>query len=182
MARRFNKTDKRDLGQILKLWQESEGTEVIDFKACTKFAIENDLYDKPPITTEQQCEADLRKFVKRATYLNARGEKIRIYGSARLSYKGEQLPLFYVDMRIAKPDVAKDVFDQNYARIRNDVRRHSIEKQSYDDFNPYAAQLPFYDYNFTRDADDARLTGEYDDSYDDEDPDTDSDSDTDSDD
>ena len=169
MAKSFKKD--LDLGEILRLWQEeAEDTEVIDFKAATKFAIDNDLYNKPPITTEQQCEADLRRYVKRATYLNERREKIRIYGSVRIKDEAEQMTFqFYVDMRIAKPSVAKDVFDQNYARIRNDVRRHSIEKQSYDDFNPYAAQLPFYDYNFTQDAEDARLTGEYDDSYDDDD-------------
>ena len=175
------KTEALDLLEILKLWQEAEDTEVIDFKAASKFAVDNNLYQKEPISTEKQCEADLRRVVKRATYKNARGEKIRVYGAARLSYKGEQLPLFYVDMRIAKPDVAKDVFDHNYERIRNDVRRHSIEKQSYDDFNPYAAQLSFYDYNFNQDADDARLTGEYDDSYDENDDlGTDSDSDPDS--
>lgn len=168
MAKKLKKTETMDLLEILKLWQEEEHTEVIDFKAVTKFAIENDLYQKEPISTERQCEADLRRVVKRATYRNARGEKIRIYGSVRLTYQGEQLPLEYVDMRISKPDIAKDVFDQNYARIKNDVRRHSVEKQSYDDFNMYAAQLPFYDYNFNQDADDARLTGTYDDSYNDD--------------
>lgn len=176
MAKKLNKTETMDLLEILRLWQESEDTEVIDFKAATKFAIDNDLYQKEPISTEKQCEADLRRVVKRATYKNARGEKIRIFGAVRLTYQGEQLPLEYVDMRIVKPEIAKDVFDQNYARIKSDVRRHSIEKQSYDDYNPFQTQLPFYDYNFNQDAADARLTGEYDDSYEeDEDKDLDSD-------
>lgn len=176
-------TDTQDLLKILSDWQAENDTNVIDFKACSVWANETGRYQKPPIPPEKQCEAELRRVVKRATYTNARGEKIRIYGAARLSYLGEQLPLFYVDMRIAKPDVAKDVFDHNYERIKNDVRRHSIEKQSYDDFNPYAAQLPFYDYDFNQSAEDARMTGEYDDSYeeDDLDPDSDSDSDPDSD-
>lgn len=151
---------------ILQLWQKEFGTEVIDFKAAARWATENNLYQKEPISPEKQCETDMRRAVKRATYLNARNEKIRIYGATRLTYEGEQLPLFYVDMRIAKPDVAKDVFDHNFQRIANDVRRHSIEKRSYDDFNPYEAMLPFYDYDFNAQAEAGRLTGQYDDSYD----------------
>lgn len=40
--------------------------------------------------------------------------------------------------------------------------------QSYDDNNRYGATLPLFDYNFNHVAADARMTREYDDSYDDD--------------
>jgi hypothetical protein len=64
--------------------------------------------------------------------------------------------------------VVKDAFTQSWEGIANDVKRHSIEKQSYDLNNAYGASLPMFDYNFNQVAEEARLSGEYDDSYTDE--------------
>lgn len=165
MAARVTKT----MTDILKLWQNKHHTNEMDFKAASIWAVSQGLYDKPPISKEQRCENDLRRAVKRATWINPQGNKVRIYGAVQLKYKGELLPFEFVDMRVAKPEIAKDVFDQDLDRIKNDVKRHSVEKQSYDDNNPYHATLPLYDYDLNPVADEARMTGEYDDSFDEDD-------------
>ncbi len=153
---------------ILKRWQEAHGNAVINFKAASAWAKENNLYDREPISAEKQCENDMRIAVRRAHYTDPQNRKVRIYGAAKLKYEGEQLPLIYVDMRTANPDVAKDVFDLKHNGMKNDVRRHSIEKQSYDDNNPYRATLEPYDYNFNDVAEDARLSGTYEEPEEDE--------------
>jgi len=60
----------------------------------------------------------------------------------------------------------EEAFRQSLDAIKNDVRRHAIEKHSYDLNNIYNATLPLFDYNFNQVAEDAMMTGEYDDTYD----------------
>lgn len=58
-----------------------------------------------------------------------------------------------------------EVFEQDLGAIKNYVKRHSIEKHSYDLNNIYNATLPLFDYDFTQVAQDAMMSGEYDDTY-----------------
>ena len=58
-----------------------------------------------------------------------------------------------------------EVFKQDLDVIKNHVKRHSIEKHSYDLNNIYNATLPLFDYDFRQVAEEAMLTGEYDDTY-----------------
>ncbi len=74
-----------------------------------------------------------------------------------------------VDPRTAKPDQMYEAFQQSLSAIKNDVKRHSIETNSYDLNNIYNATLPMFDYDFNQVAADAKLTGEYDDNYEDDD-------------
>ncbi len=159
----------KKLGDVIRVWQNQHHTEEIDYKAITKWAISQGYYDKEPITREQQCEADLRRAVKNATWIDPQGRKVRIYGIPRIVFEDEVLTLSPVDMRITKPEMAKNVQDANFEGIGNDVRRHSIETESYNDNNPYSAQLPLYDYDFNAIAEEARMTGEYNDNYDEDD-------------
>lgn len=159
---------------LIRLWQNLHKTEEVDYGAITKWAIEKGYYEKTPPTQEELCEADLRRAVKKATWVNPRGEKIRIYGIPRLVFEGEVLTSAPVDMRYAKPEIAKNVQDANYQGIENDVKRHSIETRSYNENNPYQERLPLYDYNFNVAATEALTTGQhnasfdYDDSFDEE--------------
>lgn len=154
--------------KLIQLWQNLHNTNEIDYKAISDWAVEKGYYKKKPITAEEQCEADLRKAVKHATYKDPQERKVRIFGIPRIEFEGEMLTLSPVDMRVAKPDIAKNVFESNYKGIANDVKRHSIEKQSYDNNNPYGATLPMFDYNFNQVAAEAVMTGQYDDSYNEE--------------
>ena len=164
-AKRVNKSKKAT--EILKLYQNKYNTTEVPYEEIVKFAKDNNLIgDVAPITTEQQLEADLRRVVKRATWKNPQGKEVRIYGIPRIMFEDEVLTLSPVDMRYAKPDIAEIVQNANFKGIENDVRRHSIETQSYNDNNFFGATLPFYDYNLNHIADEARMTGEYDDSYD----------------
>jgi hypothetical protein len=141
---------------LIRLWQNLNNTEEIDYTAIKKWA------DKTPPTLEEMCEADLRRAVKKATWINPRGEKVRIYGIPRIIFEDEVLTLAPVDMRYAKPEMAKNVQDANYKGIGNDVKRHSIETRSYNENNPYGTDLlPFYDYDFNPSAQEALTTGQY---------------------
>lgn len=162
-------TQTRTSIKIMQLWQNLNNTDDIDYKAISAWAVEQGYYKKKPITAEEQCEADLRKAIKHATYKDPQGHKVRIFGIPRVEFEGEILTLSPQDMRYAKPEIAQNVFELNYKGIANDVKRHSIEKQSYDDNNPYGATLPLFDYDFNQVAANAVMTGQYDDTYDEED-------------
>ena len=98
------------------------------------------------------------------------GNKVRTTHAIR-NYKGEQLELpgtIWIDVRTAKPDLVQEVFQQEWDGVANYVKRHAIETQSYDRNNPYGATLLPFEYDFTAQAEDAKMSGEYDDSYDDD--------------
>ena len=78
-------------------------------------------------------------------------------------------------MRIGKPDMVHEAFTASWKGIGNDVKRHSIEKHSYDLNNAYGAILPMFNYDFTKQAEEARMTGEYDDTFNEEEDNEDSD-------
>jgi hypothetical protein len=159
-------TKSRTSIKLIQLYQNLHNTNEIDYKAISDWAVEEGYYKKKPISAEEQCEADLRRAVKHASYTDPQGHKVRIFGIPRIEFEGEMLTLSPVDMRVAKPEIAQNVFDSNYKGIANDVKRHSIEKQSYDDNNPYGAILPMFDYDFNQVAADAVMTGQYDDNFD----------------
>jgi hypothetical protein len=111
---------------------------------------------------------DIRRALQGATYIDAQGNEVRSKHALR-QLVGDQMELLpitvYVDPRTAKPDQMKDVFQQSWEGIANDVKRHAIEKQSYDLNNPYSVTLDLFDYDFTKLADEAKMSGKYDDNY-----------------
>ena len=151
--------------EIAEDWKIEHGVEEIDIDRATDWAIETGRYQRDPISRKQQCRQDMLKALQRQKYKDPQGREVRAHHAVTMTWEGEQLTLF-VDARIAKPAVMKQVFEQNYERIVNDVKRHCIEKESYDDNNPYGEQLPLFNYDFNAYADEARLSGEYDDSDD----------------
>ena len=155
------------LYEIMDQWSAEHGGAPIDVDAAADYAIANHLYERPPITEKQQCMQEMRRVLSAATYIDAQGNKVRAKHALR--YIGQQMTLpmtVYVDPRVAQPEVMSGVFEQNLDRIRNDVRRHAIEKQSYDLNNPYGATLPLFNYDLTQVAEEAVMTGQYNDSGD----------------
>ena len=156
---------------IMQEWAIEAGADAIDVDRASDWAIAKGRYRRIPISTKQQCMQDMRRSLQQSTYADPQGNKVRTMHAVR-NYLGEQLTL-WVDVRTAKPDLMQQAFEQSHSGIANDVKRHSIEKQSYDLNNPYGVTLPAFDYDFNQHAEDARMSGEYDDSYDEDDPEND---------
>lgn len=158
---------------IMEDWAAERGTDLIDVDQASDWAIATNRYQRVPMTMKQQCMRDMRRALQHAMYTDPQGNKVRTKHAIK-GWLGEQLPL-YIDIRTARPDMATEAFKQSYNGIENDVKRHAIEKQSYDLNNLYGATLPLFDYDFNALAEVARASGEYDDSYDDESEDDDTD-------
>lgn len=153
--------------EIADVWADKQGASAIDAEAAADFALENKLYDRQPPTQRELCIRDMRRALQQAKFIDAQGNEVRSKHALR-TFVGEQLDLpiiVYVDPRTAKPDPMFEAFKQNLEAIKNDVERHAIEKHSYDLNNIYNATLPLFDYDFTRVAEDAKMTGKYDDTY-----------------
>lgn len=156
------------LNDIMEEWASAHGTDTIDVDQAAEWAVRTGRYQREPISAEKQCKQDMRRALQQDNYLDPQGNKVRTKHAVK-NYKGQQTSL-WVDVRIGKPAIVKEAFEQSWQGIANDVKRHSIEKQSYDLNNAYGATLPLFDYNFNQQAEDARMSGEYDDSYNDDDP------------
>lgn len=151
---------------IAEEWAEQEGAGAIDVEAAADYALTRKLYDRQPPTQRELCIRDMRRALQQAKYVDAQGNEVRAKHALRIVGEQLELPIIvYVDPRTAKPDQMFEVFNQNLEAIKNDVRRHAIEKQSYDLNNIYNATLPLFDYDFKQVAEDAMMTGEYDDNY-----------------
>lgn len=162
-----------DMNGIMDEWAKENGTDMIDVDQAAEWAVVTGRYHRDPISPEKQCKQDMRKALQQATYKDPQGNKVRTKQPVR-GWKEQQTTL-WVDVRIGKPDLVHEAFTQNWNGMVNDVKRHAIEKQSYDLNNPYGALLPGFDYNFNQQADEAKMSGEYDDSYNDEEDNNDSD-------
>ena len=153
--------------EMLKIadeWAAKSGASAIDVEAAADYALKHKRYDRPAPTQREMCIRDMRLALQQAKFVDAQGNEVR----ARLALRiiGEQLELpgiVYIDPRTAKPDRMLEVFRQNWEGIQNHVKRHAIEKQSYDLNNVYNATLPMFNYDFTQAAEEAKMTGKYDD-------------------
>jgi hypothetical protein len=156
-----------ELVRIAHEWAEQEGASAIDAEAAADYALEHKRYDRQPPTQRELCIRDMRRALQQAKFTDAQGNVVRAKHALRIVGEQLELPItiVYVDPRTAKPDQMCEAFKQSLEAIKNDVRRHSIEKRSYDLNNIYNATLPLFDYDFRQVAEDAMLTGEYDDTY-----------------
>ena len=153
--------------EMLKIadeWAEAQGASAIDVEAAVDYALKRKLYDRPAPTQREMCIRDMRRALQQAKFIDAQGNEVRAKHALRIVGEQMDLPIIvYVDPRTAKPDQMYEVFQQNLEAIKNDVKRHAIEKQSYDLNNVYNAMLPLFDYDFRQIAEDAKMTGKYDD-------------------
>lgn len=173
MATSFN----QQMFSIMEDWAAQHGTDIIDVDRAADWALATNRYQRLPMSIKQQCMVDMRRALQQATYTDPQGNKVRSKHAVK-GWLGQQLT-FWIDPRTAKPDVMMEAFKQTYNGIGNDVKRHAIEKQSYDLNNLYGATLPLFDYDFNALADVARASGEYDDSYDENKPEDDNNDDLD---
>jgi hypothetical protein len=152
--------------EIAHEWAELEGASAIDAEAAADYALKKRLYQRQPPTQRELCIRDMRRALQQAKYTDAQGNEVRAKHALRIVGEQMELPIIvYVDPRTAKPDLMEQAFQQSLDAIKNDVRRHAIEVKSYDLNNIYNATLPLFDYDFTQVAEDAKMTGEYDDTY-----------------
>jgi hypothetical protein len=159
-----------EMVQIAHEWAEQAGAAAIDAVAAADYAIKHKLYQRQPPTQLELCIRDMRRALQQAKFTDAQGNIVRAKHALRVV--GEQMEfsfVVYIDPRTAKPDQMYEEFKQSLDAIQNDVKRHSIEKHSYDLNNIYNATLPLFDYDFNQVAEDAKMSGEYDDSYEEDD-------------
>ena len=159
-----------DMVKIAEEWQEREGASAIDAEAAADYALKTRQYDRQPPTQRELCIRDMRHALQHVKYVDAQGNEVRAKHALKIVGEQMSLPIIvYVDPRTAKPGPMEEAFRQSLDAIKNDVRRHAIEKRSYDLNNIYNATLPLFDYNFNQVAEDAMMTGEYDDTYEEDD-------------
>jgi hypothetical protein len=152
--------------RIADEWAKREGASAIDPEAAADYALKRRLYDRQPPTQRELCIRDMRRALQQAKYVDAQGNEVRAKHALKIVGEQLELPIIvYVDPRTAKPDQMLEVFTQNLEAIKNDVKRHSIEKHSYDLNNIYNATLPLFNYDFRQVAEEAKMTGKYDDNY-----------------
>ena len=119
-----------------------------------------------PFCKRELCIRDMRRALQQAKYVDAQGNEVRAKHALKIVGEQLELPIIvYIDPRTAKPDQMHEAFSQSLDAIKNDVKRHSIEKHSYDLNNIYNATLPLFDYDFRLVAEEAKMTGKYNDDY-----------------
>lgn len=162
-------------GQIVE-WAEKEGIEEIEVEPFSDYAIAHKLPLRPPLTLKQQTMKDVATALQKKTYIDPQGNKVRTKHAVRIAQPDlPHMPprIEYVDSQTGKPDLMEMAMDQSYEGLENYVKRHAIETQSYNLNSPYQRKLRDYNYDFRAVAQDARMTGKYNDEWDDDNDDLD---------
>jgi hypothetical protein len=155
-----------EMVRIAQEWAEQSGAAAIDAVAAADYAITHKLYQRQAPTQRELCIRDMRRALQQAKFPDAQGHVVRAKHALKVIGEQTGFPfIVYVDPRTAKPDQMYEAFNQSLEAIKNDVKRHSIEKHSYDLNNIYNATLPLFNYDFSSIAEEAKMTGEYDDNY-----------------
>lgn len=157
-------SQKHTVAKAIQYWQNKNHTHEVDYDAVREFIKKEKILDIQPITVDEQIDGLLRQAVRTETWKTRRGRRVRTYGVPRGLFEGEMITLPPVDMRYAKPDIARTIFDANYEGGVSNFRRVAIELDEYNDYNLFNATLPDYDWNITEAVSEARLK-EYDDSF-----------------
>ena len=161
------------VSKAIQLWQNKNHTHEIDYEALVEFIKkEKILPDIRPITEDEQIDSLVRKVVRTETWKTSRGRRVRKYGVPRWLLEGEMVTLPPTDMRYAKPEIAKSVFDANFEGGVNSLKRVAIELDEYNDYNLFNATLPDYDWDITDAVQEERFKP-YDDSFNESDLDKD---------
>ncbi len=149
----------------MQQWKETHNAPAVLLKPAAEWAVKEKLFQGKAISVEEQCEREMRRALQQQRYTDPQGRRPRTKLAVKMEYEGEQQTL-WVDVRFDKPVLIEKGFEQNHERIENDVKRESMEMQSFNDNNKYGYQLTLFDYNMNQLAEDSRMSGEYDDSYD----------------
>jgi len=156
----------RKLEDIMQQWKEEHNAPAVLLKLAAEWAVKNNLFQGKPISVEEQCEREMRRVLQQQRYTDPQGRNPRTKLAVKIEYEGRQQTL-WVDVRYDKPVLIETAFEQNHKRIENDVKRESMEVQSFNDNNKFGYQMKLFDYNLNPIANDARSSGVYDDTYDD---------------
>jgi hypothetical protein len=160
-------SDSQNALLLLKYWQNKNKTEEMNYAAASKWADDEGLYTKPPISRQERCEAEMRRAVRRATHINPQGTSVKTYGSLPLFDDLGNRSYIQIDMRTAKPEDAKAVLDDDFYGMANDVRSHYTQWESYNDNNLFSAFIEPYEYNFNNVV--SNTDAVYDDSFNEDD-------------
>jgi hypothetical protein len=152
------------LYRLIVEWAEREGVEDVEVEAFSDYAIANNVPLRPPVTQKQQTMRDVRRALQTKHYVDEQGNKVRERHAVKI-YQPDlpNMPprIEYINPRTSRPVKMELAMDQSYEGVVNYVRRHAIEKQSYDLNNAYDGKIRDYNYDFTLIAEDARMTGTY---------------------
>ncbi len=161
----------RSLGvQLLDIIQEytiEHGVDEVDLDAVSKWACETGRYQRGTISMEKQCKNEMANALRHTRHVDPQGREVRTKHAVNIKIKDEQMTL-WIDIRTAKPNTMRMSFTQNRERIVKDVKRHSVDVDSYNDNNLYGVTIPPYDYNFNVDLEEAKMSGTYNDDDDEE--------------
>lgn len=125
-----------------------------------EWAINTGRYQRPPISTLQQCKRDLSRAAQQAFYTDPQGREIRRLHAVRLPGEGGSA-VIWADINNAKPTHMHMSLQQGRQAIVADAHRHKLTVESYNDNNKFGAQIPLFDYNLNLDLDELDRPTEY---------------------
>ena len=161
MPRRSYKTQTEELLEMIEEYKAEHGGRVVDPRAVMRWAIAKGKYRKPPPSMEQRGTTELRRAMRSARHEDPQGRTVRTNHPAVYEVEGEQLTL-WADIREAEPDHMRISLQQRRQGMLADVKRHKVDVESYNDNNPYGAQIPLFNYNYELDLEEAEMPTNYD--------------------
>lgn len=151
----------KEIEQWCEEYSEEFGIKVVDLDEVAQWAIDTGRWTEKPSTPKQRCRREIASVLRRAHYTDPQQRQVRTWHAALVEEPDGQMRWEWGDIRKVEPSHMR--VSQQYGRrqILDHCRQHQTVTESYNDNNPFGAQLEPTDYNFNLDLEEERYSTDY---------------------
>lgn len=149
------------LQEICDDYAAEHGVAVLDLEDVSRWAISTGRWVEATTTPQKRCKRELAAALRRAHHVDPQNRQPRTWHAALVEDPDGQIRWEWADMRTAEPKHMH--LSQQYGRrqVLDHCRQHKLVTDSYNDNNPYGAELAPTDYNFNLDLEEEAYSTEY---------------------
>ncbi len=149
-----------ELHQIINDYLVETGDETIDMRKVAAWAITNDRWHPQPYDPARACARELSRAARQEFYEDPQGREVRKKHCYSIVDESGQHRWVWVDISSAKPDQMHRSLATRRRAALGDVVQLNTDLSSYNDNNPYGANLEM-SFNFDEDLADMEQPEDY---------------------
>ncbi len=143
---------------IVEMFLESGGTRPIDLDVLSKFALQNDLWNRQGDVLLKLCKREFSRAFREQYHVDPQGRTVRTYHAARTD--ADRQSTLWDDMRLAPSEHMVLAFSQRRRQIVGECSQLKRDVDSYNDNNKHGGHYQLV-IDFTYDVAEGEQSTEY---------------------
>lgn len=141
-------------------WLALTGSDTVDVIAMSEWLIERGDWERRQKTPVQVCAAEISKALAHEMHVDAQGRTVRKNYAYRIEADGQRAWEWATGDKITPDNMRKAMTHRRNGLVSRAVQ-HATDVKSYNDNNPFGAQLELYDYDFNADVEESDMPEDY---------------------